>query len=179
MSPEHATGSPVDGRSDLYSVGILLFEMLTGERPFEGETHELLRHHLTTPPPLLASRKKELGAHPDVQLLLDRALAKKREDRFANAAEFLRALDQIERRVRDGSAPLARLSDAPTFGQVLRMNSLYAMSVTTSGLRRLPSLAASMRDIGLRGLSQLRRAGGSLKRLRESTPPDNDSKPSG
>jgi len=142
MSPEHATGSPVDGRSDLYSVGILLFEMLTGERPFEGETHELLRHHLTTTPPRLAARKPELAAHPELQALLDRALAKKREDRFANAGEFLKALDAVELGARRSAAPLARLSESPTLKEVLRMNSAYAASMTSLGLRGLPQFVA-------------------------------------
>jgi serine/threonine-protein kinase len=159
MSPEHATGSPVDGRSDLYSVGILLFEMLTGDRPFEGETHELLRHHLTTTPPLLAARKPELAAHLELQALLDRALAKKREDRFADAGEFLRALDQIELAVRRSAAPLARLSDGPTLKQVLRMNSAYAASLTQLGLRGFPSFVSW-------SSTQLRRAGIVFRRLR-------------
>jgi serine/threonine-protein kinase len=160
MSPEHATGSSVDGRSDLYSVGILLFEMLTGERPFEGETHELLRHHLTTPPPRLESRKPELAAHPDLQALLDRALAKRREERFADAGDFLVALDQIEQRLRRASAPLALVGDSPTLQDVLRLNSAYAASVTSFGLRGLPSL------VSWSG-TQLRRGVGALRRLRD------------
>lgn len=159
MSPEHATGSPVDGRSDLYSVGILLFEMLIGERPFEGETHELLRHHLTTVPPRLAERKPQLAVHPELQTLLDRALAKKREDRFADAGEFLRALDALELGVQRRAVPLARLSQAPTLTQVLRMNSAYAASVTQLGLRGLPSLVTWSG-------TQLRRAGVVFRRLR-------------
>jgi eukaryotic-like serine/threonine-protein kinase len=161
MSPEHATGSPVDGRSDLYSVGILLFEMLTGERPFEGETPELLRHHLTTPPPTLASRKPELAAYPELQTLLERALAKKREERFADAGEFLRALEQVGQRTEGQLAVWS--DDPPTLRQVLRMSSMYAASMTNRGLR------------GLRGLplvvtwstAQLRRAGVVFRRLRE------------
>lgn len=159
MSPEHATGSPVDGRSDLYSVGILLFEMLTGDRPFEGETHELLRHHLTTTPPRLAARKPELAAHPELQVLLDRALAKKREDRFANAGEFLKALDAIELDVRRSAAPLALVGDTPTLKQVLRVSSAYAASMTSLGLRGLPSLVTWSG-------TQLRRAGIVFRRLR-------------
>lgn len=161
MSPEHATGSPVDGRSDLYSVGILLFEMLTGERPFEGETHELLRHHLTTPPPPLAARKPELKAYPELQELLERALAKKRDDRFADAGAFLSALDQIDRRVRASGAPLARRSDVPSLREVLRVNSIYAVSMTQQGLRRLPTLVAWSG-------TQLRRASVVLRRIRAS-----------
>lgn len=157
MSPEHATGSPVDGRSDLYSVGILLFEMLTGERPFEGETHELLRHHLTSPPPRLASRKPELAAYPDIQALLDRAMAKKREDRFADAGEFLRALGSAERRAQQSAAPLALAHGGPTLRQLLQLNSAYAARF---GLRGLPTL------VSWSG-AQLRRAGVVWKRLRD------------
>jgi len=73
MSPEHATGGQVDGRADLYSVGILLFEMLTGTRPFEGDIQQLLRHHLITPPPSLAERRAELARHLELQTVLDRA----------------------------------------------------------------------------------------------------------
>jgi serine/threonine protein kinase len=96
MSPEHATGAQVDGRSDLYSVGILLFEMLTGTRPFEGDIQQLLRQHLVTPPPRLAERRPELAPHVELQAVLDRALAKSREDRFADAAAFLAALAELQ-----------------------------------------------------------------------------------
>jgi len=96
MSPEHATGSPVDGRSDLYSVGVLLFEMLTGRRPFTGNMHQLLRHHLTTKPPPLIELAPELADYPQLQLLIDRALAKKPDQRFADAAEFVQHVAWLE-----------------------------------------------------------------------------------
>jgi len=156
MSPEHATGSPVDGRSDLYSLGILMFEMLTGERPFEGEIHELLRHHLTTTPPRLAVRRPELAEYPELQTLLDRALAKKRDDRFADAAEFLSELTRAERSLQRPAATLAHVQASPSMLDVLRYNSAYAKR----GLARL-------RRHALPGLwSRLRRAGGALRRLR-------------
>ncbi len=95
MSPEHATGGEVDGRSDLYSMGILLFEMLTGTKPFDGELPDLIRHHLSTPVPKLAERRAELAGRADLQALIDRAMAKPRDDRFASAAEFLQAVAGI------------------------------------------------------------------------------------
>jgi eukaryotic-like serine/threonine-protein kinase len=98
MSPEHATGGAVDGRSDLYSVGVLLFEMVTGTRPFEGDIQQLLRHHLITPVPRLVERRPELK-DPQLQALLDRALAKNRDERFADAAAFLEAMDQLEQQL--------------------------------------------------------------------------------
>jgi hypothetical protein len=93
MSPEHATGGHVDGRSDLYSVGILLFELLTGRKPFDGELHEIIRHHLSTPVPKLVDFQPELAARDDLQAIVDRCLAKMRDDRYGSAAELLEALD--------------------------------------------------------------------------------------
>jgi serine/threonine-protein kinase len=126
MSPEHATGSPVDGRSDLYSVGILLFEMVTGTRPFEGEIHELLRHHLVTPAPRLAERRPELAAYPELQRLLDRALAKNRDDRYPDAGAFLQAIAAVETAA-DVDAALVTVALAPpTLADVGRVMSKFA-----------------------------------------------------
>jgi serine/threonine-protein kinase len=95
MSPEHASGGAVDGRSDLYSVGILLFEMLTGTKPFDGELDEVLRAHFSQPVPSLGERKPELANRADLDALLRKALAKQRDDRFANASEMLAALEVL------------------------------------------------------------------------------------
>jgi hypothetical protein len=96
MSPEHATGGAVDGRSDLYSVGVLLFEMVTGTRPFEGDIQQLLRHHLITPVPRLVERRPQLKDQALLQVMLDRALAKSRDERYADAAGFIAAIDELE-----------------------------------------------------------------------------------
>ncbi len=96
MSPEHATGGDIDGRSDLYSMGILLFEMLTGTKPFDGDISELIRHHLATPVPRLADRCPALAGRADLQALVDRALTKPRAGRFASAGEFLAAIEAVQ-----------------------------------------------------------------------------------
>jgi serine/threonine-protein kinase len=160
MSPEHATGSPVDGRSDLYSLGILMFEMLTGERPFEGEIHELLRHHLTTPPPRLAVRRPELAEIPELQELLDRALAKRRDDRFSDAGEFLADLERVHKLIDrprpSATTALVLASEDPSLNEVLRVSSAYAVS----------ALARFRRSRWPRLVAQLRRVGAALRRLR-------------
>jgi len=99
MSPEQAAGSAADQRSDLYSLGILLFELLAGRRPFVGETRaELLRGHLADPLPRLASIYPRLRAHEDLVELLDVATAKAPGDRYADAGEMLSALEALPKR---------------------------------------------------------------------------------
>lgn len=92
MSPEQVQGSAgLDGRSDLYAVGVLLFEMLTGRVPFDGEDGFAIGYrHVTEEPPSLASYG--IDGQPQLAAVLARALAKRAEDRFANAEEMRVAL---------------------------------------------------------------------------------------
>ncbi|GIX34756.1 MAG: hypothetical protein KatS3mg126_0535 [Lysobacteraceae bacterium] len=90
MSPEQATGSELDGRSDQYSLGVLFFEMLTGSPPFEGSTAiQVVLAHLNTPPPPLPPQ------FAFFQPLLDRMLAKDREQRFPDLNTFVRELKRL------------------------------------------------------------------------------------
>jgi serine/threonine-protein kinase len=97
MSPEQACGHPLDGRSDLYSLAATMFAMLTGCALFEGKTAiELLTHHARTPPPHLATLVPELAQYDKLDELLQRCLAKKREQRPASAEELDQLLAQLE-----------------------------------------------------------------------------------
>jgi tRNA A-37 threonylcarbamoyl transferase component Bud32/tetratricopeptide (TPR) repeat protein len=94
LSPEQALGDKVDRRADLYAVGVLLWEMLTGAAPFEADSAvDLLSMHLTAPVPSLATRG---SFPPGLQELIDRAMAKRPRDRFASAEEFLEAIAAID-----------------------------------------------------------------------------------
>lgn len=89
MSPEQAEGAPVDGRSDLYSLGIVLYQMLAGQAPFRGDNSLVVLHQQVhkAPPPLP-------DAVPDwLRRVVLRALAKKPTARFASAAEMRGALE--------------------------------------------------------------------------------------
>ena len=94
MSPEQAMGDQIDGRTDLYSTGVILFEMLTGQKPFAGKSHvEIISQHLTKQPPALRSIAPEVpGA---LEQVVRRALAKKRDERFRSATEFQSALEMV------------------------------------------------------------------------------------
>ena len=95
MAPEQVAGQPADLRSDVYSAGILLFELLTGRRPFEGSPDEMLRQHLVADVPALEAVRPDLVPLPALGALVRRALAKDPGNRFQDASAMLEALEQI------------------------------------------------------------------------------------
>ncbi|MEP7225436.1 MAG: Stk1 family PASTA domain-containing Ser/Thr kinase, partial [Actinomycetota bacterium] len=109
LSPEQARGAGVDQRSDLYSVGILLYEMLTGEVPFTGESPvEIAMRHLSDTPRPPSLLRPEIP--PDLDMVVLRALAKNPDDRFQTAEEMDAELD----RVAQGVGVTAETADAAT-----------------------------------------------------------------
>ena len=91
MSPEQMAGDAVDARAEVYALGVVGYEMLTGKPPFEGPTAQaVLTAHLTTPPLPVREVRPEVPVH--VSQAIARALSKQPEQRFLNAAEFGEAL---------------------------------------------------------------------------------------
>ncbi|MEZ4671376.1 MAG: serine/threonine-protein kinase [Anaerolineae bacterium] len=91
MSPEQCKSEPVDGRSDVYSLGVVLFELLTGELPFTCDSSiEAMYLHIKKTPPLISNVRPDLPSELDD--IIQQALAKKPEDRFATAGALATAL---------------------------------------------------------------------------------------
>lgn len=91
MSPEQWNGQPVDSRSDLFSAGVVLYELLTGKQPFSGENHTVIKHRaLNVAPPRPSELDPKLS--PVFDKIVQRAMAKQPADRFQSAMEFLEAL---------------------------------------------------------------------------------------
>jgi DNA-binding response OmpR family regulator len=99
MSPEQALGEDLDGRSDLYSLGVLFYEMITGRKPYSGlSAIDVLQQHVTAPVPQLPH------SHVHLQALLDGLITKSRDERFASADQAIEAIAGMRALRRTGSS---------------------------------------------------------------------------
>ncbi len=175
MSPEQIRGEDLDGRSDLYSLGAVMYRVLTGDPPFSGPTPvAVLTQHLTEKPMVPSRRKPELRIAPEVDALVLRALARDRDQRFASADAFKEALATTlpgaslsasalhrvaQRRASDEVAEAAVDSVAPTVGAgELRREDIdaYARSLSRRRWFGWAAFAAVIVGLGTAGFLALR-----------------------
>jgi eukaryotic-like serine/threonine-protein kinase len=118
MSPEQVQGQKIDSRADLFSVGVVLYQLLTDKRPFDGDNDFSIIHqiigHTPAPPSSFNARLP-----PAIDAVVARALAKDREQRFASARDFAAALQSAMRRAEDATVvppadPLRKIEAART-----------------------------------------------------------------
>jgi eukaryotic-like serine/threonine-protein kinase len=119
MAPEQIRGLQIDGRVDVYACGIVLFELLTGRKPFvsaKDDPIEVCSLHLRQPPPRLADVRPDLPL-ADLEPVVARALAKSPDDRYASAVEFAAALDAVlPRRASTTPVPGTAVTITPVAG---------------------------------------------------------------
>jgi len=98
MAPEQARGETIDGRADLYSVGVILYQAMIGRPPFQGRSAlGVVSQHLTSPPPRPSELRPDLRIYPPLENLILRALSKERAERPSSAEVFRADLLQIGR----------------------------------------------------------------------------------
>jgi serine/threonine protein kinase len=113
MSPEQALGRPVDARSDLFSLGVVLYEALAGRRPYEGESvTETMMNIIMQEPPDLSVVAPSLP--PSLSDVVSRALQKKPERRFGSAGEMVDALSRVDFKPGAKAPPKPSKVDVPT-----------------------------------------------------------------
>ncbi|HET8841939.1 MAG TPA: protein kinase, partial [Ktedonobacteraceae bacterium] len=117
-SPEQIWGKTLDNRSDIYALGVVLYEMVTGQRPFQGRTLQELAQIITAgrcPPPTVLN--PELS--PELEQIILTAMASNREERFVEASLMAEALRELQLRPSSGSpVPSQDRYVAPSFEQV-------------------------------------------------------------
>ncbi|HEU5055077.1 MAG TPA: serine/threonine-protein kinase, partial [Kofleriaceae bacterium] len=107
VAPEQAVGGVVDPRSDLYSVSIMLYEMIAGRPPFQDEdTVRVLAKHLSAPVPPMKELAPDVVVSQAVEDLIRKGLSKDKAERYPNAAAYIAAIDDLfARRLVDGLGP--------------------------------------------------------------------------
>ena len=148
MAPEHLNGDPHDQRVDIYALGVILYELLTGATPFSPDAPGTFIQQVLFDPPEPPSRRAKQAIPPDLDYVVLRALEKRPEDRFASMDDLAAALDGVRRE----AAP-AIAAPAWAAGPVLATNAMTTMGAGAARpVAARPWLRAGLVLIGLIGL---------------------------
>ena len=157
MSPEQAQGKPVDARSDVFSFGMVLYEMLAGRRPFQGGSHILtITAILRDPPAPLKTWRSDVPA--DLERILLQCLEKRPESRYPSAAELRKDLADVQARLTSPAPRLRSLLRRPRFA-VPALLLFLAAAATAAWFWQRASRARWARETALPEIARLTQEG--------------------
>jgi len=116
MSPEQITGGKIDGRSDLFSLGVVLFELLTGSRPFAGANLTEVTYKIVHEPPPIPSQLRP-GLPPSFNPIILKLLEKNPDNRYSRGSDVARAFDVLRRILLGVGGDVTQLTTAPSTAQ--------------------------------------------------------------
>jgi serine/threonine protein kinase len=146
MSPEQAQADPLDGRTDIYALGIMLYELTTGRLPFMPRSiPEAIKMHTSVPPEPPTKARPSLS--PALEAVILKAIAKNPEDRFATAGEFARAIAEVERvggQIKRGASPVAPANAPDPKPEKVESLGTYLASMAPLATPQLPNLPENL-----------------------------------
>jgi serine/threonine-protein kinase len=158
MSPEQVKGRPLDGRSDLFSFGVILYEMLAGEKPFSGQNVTTIIYKIVNENPI-APHDLDVTIHPGLSAVVTRALAKAPDDRYQTGAELVRDLDNYRQ---SGAVlhPTTLLTPAPSPPAApYEKTVVLPMRVVSGGAVRVAAPAPAKSPVPIRPAADAARSG--------------------
>jgi serine/threonine-protein kinase len=142
MSPEQLSGDAVDGRSDLYSLALVFYRMLTGKLPFEAATsQEVMIKRLIEEPAKFAQTRPDLTFPPGLQAVLDTALARSPVERYQTVAKFAADVASVAGRPVGSAVPHTRSGAADAEGKTQLLDTSAGVTTRLSAKRATPAAA--------------------------------------